>query len=156
MSLPNFSLIDSDGRPYRLKEFNTKVLLLVNTASDCGFSKQFAELEELHQRYQTQGFSVLAFPSNEFKQESLDNHALKQTYREKFGVTFPINQLIHVNGEHTDPLFQWLKQELPGSFNSNIKWNFTKFLINRDGTPVKRYSPLVKPHKIAKDIEKLL
>lgn len=156
MTLANFSLIYSDGRPYRLNDYNGHVLLIVNTATNCGLNSQFEELEVLYQDYKDQDFTVIGFPSNQFKQESLDNQEMAEACKINFGVTFPLNQLIDVNGPRTEPLFQWLKREKGGLINSDIKWNFTKFLIDRQGNVIKRYPPTTSPNSIRKDIEQAL
>ena len=122
-----------------------------------GFAKQFDGLENLYQEFKDQKFVVLGFPSNQFnKQEPVSNEDMLETCRVNFGVTFPLNEKINVNGPDASPLFQWLKQEKRGILNSEIKWNFTKFLINREGEVVKRYPPTTEPKSIVKDIEKLL
>ena len=156
MPLPNFALRYSDGRPYSLSDYNDHVILIVNTASQCGLKSQLAELENLYQTYKDQQFIVLGFPSNQFRQEIFDNSDLKSTCLLNFGVTFPLNERIYVNGKQAAPVFQWLKHEQNGWFGEQIKWNFTKFLINRQGHVVKRYSPIFSPSKICKDIENLL
>lgn len=156
MSLPDFSLIRSNGQRYRLNDYNGQVLLIVNTATSCGLAPQFNELEKLYQSYRKQGFTVLGFPTNQFKQESVSNDEMASACQLNFGVTFPLNELVEVNGPKTEPVFQWLKQEKQGLFSKDIKWNFTKFLIDREGRVVKRYSPTTSPKSIEKDIKKLL
>ncbi|MRJ46032.1 glutathione peroxidase [Fundicoccus ignavus] len=157
MTLPDFTLIRSNGEPYTFNQYNDHVILIVNTATECGFAKQFDGLENLYQEFKDQKFVVLGFPSNQFnKQEPVSNEDMLETCRVNFGVTFPLNEKINVNGPDASPLFQWLKQEKRGILNSEIKWNFTKFLINREGEVVKRYPPTTEPKSIVKDIEKLL
>ena len=157
MTLPDFSLIRSNGEPYTFNQYNDQVILIVNTATECGFAKQFDGLENLYQEFKDQKFVVLGFPSNQFnKQEPVSNEDMLETCLVNFGVTFPLNEKINVNGPDASPLFQWLKQEKRGILNSEIKWNFTKFLINREGEVVKRYPPTTEPKSIVKDIEKLL
>lgn len=156
MTLANFLLIYSDGTPYRLNDYNDQVLLIVNTATNCGLKGQFEDLEKLYQDYKDQGFTVLGFPSNQFKQESLNNQDMASSCKINFGVTFPLNQMIDVNGPNAEPLFQWLKREKGGIINSDIKWNFTKFLINRKGDVIKRYPPTTSPNSIRDDIEEAL
>lgn len=156
MPLPDFSLIDSHGNPYKLNDYNHDVLLIVNTATQCGLNHQFVELEELYQDYKNQGFTVIGFPSNQFKQEDQTNQSMAEACHINFGVSFPLNEIVHVNGKNTEPIFQWLKQEKAGLIHSDIKWNFTKFLIDRQGNVVKRYSPTTSPKNIRKDIEDLL
>ena len=157
MTLPDFSLIRSNGEPYTFNQYNDHVILIVNTATECGFAKQFDGLENLYQEFKDQKFVVLGFPSNQFnKQEPVSNEDMLETCRVNFGVTLPLNEKINVNGPDASPLFQWLKKEKRGILNSEIKWNFTKFLINREGEVVKRYPPTTEPKSIVKDIEKLL
>lgn len=156
MPLPNFALRYSNGKAYSLNDYNNQVLLIANTATGCGFKNQFAEMEALYQTYKDQGFTVIAFPSDQFKQEKVSNQEMMETCQTQFGVTYPMNERVDVNGKYTEPVFQWLKQEKPGFISGAIKWNFTKFLINRQGEVVKRYSPSTSPKAIAKDIEKLL
>ncbi len=156
MSLPDFSLVRSSGQPYRLNEYNGQVLLIVNTATGCGLAPQLTQLEELYQRYHDQDFTVIGFPSNQFKQEKVVDSDMESICQLNFGVSFPLNETVEVNGPKTEPIFQWLKQETQGLFSNNIKWNFTKFLIDREGRVVKRYSPTTSPKAIEKDILKLL
>lgn len=156
MPLPDFSLIYSNGEPYRLNDYNDHVLLIVNTASQCGLNSQFNELEKLYQEYKEQNFTVIGFPSNQFKQEDQSNETMAENCQINFGVTFPLNEIVTVNGKDAEPIFQWLKQEKGGLLNSDIKWNFTKFLIDRNGVVVKRFSPTTKPSTIQKEIEELL
>lgn len=157
MTLPDFSLTRSNGDPYAFNQYNNHVILVVNTATKCGFAKQFDGLEKLYQDYKDQQFVVLGFPSNQFKnQEPISNENMTEACRLNFGVTFPLNEKIEVNGSNASPLYQWLKQEKGGLLNADIKWNFTKFLINRNGEVIKRYPPTTEPKSIAKDIEKLL
>ena len=134
------------------------VLLVVNTASKCGFTPQYEGLEKLYQDYADQGFEVLAFPCNQFgNQEPGDASEIEQFCKVNFGLTFPLMEKIDVNGENASPLFDWMKAAAPGLMGSKaIKWNFTKFLIDREGNVVKRYGPADAPAAIAKDIEKLL
>lgn len=141
-----------------METYKDKVLLVVNTASACGFTPQYSELQELYQKYGDKGFVVLAFPCNQFgSQESGSNEEIKKFCDLKFNINFPVFQKVDVNGKDTHPLFKYLKEELPGILGSkNIKWNFTKFLIDKKGQPVKRYAPKDKPSSFAKDIEKLL
>ena len=135
-----------------------KVLLVVNTASRCGFTPQYAGLESLWQQYGDRGFEVLAFPCNQFgQQEPGSNESIATFCDVHFGVTFPLMGKVDVNGPQALPLFDWLKAEAPGMMGTRaIKWNFTKFLIDRQGKVVRRYGPTVKPTRIARDIEALL
>lgn len=139
-------------------KYQGKTLLIVNTASACGFTPQYAGLEALYQQYKDQGFEVLAFPCNQFgKQEKGDNTEIKQFCDLNFNISFELFSKIEVNGENTHPLYQHLKSEAPGILGSKgIKWNFTKFLVNNQGEVIKRYSPTTKPADIASDIAALL
>lgn len=139
-------------------KYQGKTLLIVNTASACGFTPQYAGLEALYQQYKDQGFEVLAFPCNQFgKQEKGDNTEIKQFCDLNFNISFELFSKIEVNGENTHPLYQHLKSEAPGILGSKgIKWNFTKFLVNNQGQVIKRYSPTTKPADIATDIAALL
>ena len=140
------------------EKYKGKALLIVNTASACGFTPQYQGLESLYQQYKDKGFEVLAFPCNQFgKQEKGDNTEIKQFCDLNFNISFELFSKIEVNGEHSHPLYKHLKQQAPGILGSKrIKWNFTKFLINRDGEVVKRYSPTTKPEQLKSDIEALL
>lgn len=139
-------------------KYKGKTLLIVNTASACGFTPQYAGLEALYQQYKDQSFEVLAFPCNQFgKQEKGDNTEIKQFCDLNFNISFELFSKIEVNGENTHPLYQHLKSEAPGILGSKgIKWNFTKFLVNNQGEVIKRYSPTTKPADIAADIAALL
>jgi glutathione peroxidase len=141
-----------------LSDFAGKVLLIVNTASNCGFTPQYKGLQALYEKYEAQGFSILAFPCNQFKQqEKGDDSAIRQFCDLQFNVTFPLFSKIDVNGEQADPLYKFLKAEAPGILGSkSIKWNFTKFLVNRKGEVLKRYAPTTKPEAIEQDIIALL
>ena len=157
-TIADFTVSTSKGEPLDLQEKLGKVLLVVNTASKCGFTPQYDGLEELYQRYGDQGFEVLAFPCNQFgNQEPGDADEIEQFCKVNFGLTFPLMAKVDVNGDDASPLFDWMKAEAPGLMGSKtIKWNFTKFLIDREGNVVKRYGPADAPKGIAKDIEKLL
>lgn len=155
MSLKNFYLKKSTGEEYQLKDYKDYLILIVNTATGCGLADQFKELEELYQKYKDQKFIVLAFPSNEFKQEETSDEAMASTCKMNFGVSFPLNETVAVNGEDAAPLFKWLKEEQSG-IGKAIKWNFTKFLINREGEVVERYAPQTKPSLFEDRIKELL
>lgn len=146
------------GQPVPLTEFRGKVLLIVNTASECGFTPQYAGLQTLQDSYQTRGFDVLGFPCNQFgKQEPGDADQIGAFCESRFHVTFPMFDKIDVNGAGAHPLYKWLTSEKPGVLGTHaIKWNFTKFLLRRDGTIFKRYAPTTKPEEIRADIETLL
>lgn len=139
-------------------KYQGKTLLIVNTASACGFTPQYAGLEELYQEYKDEGFEVLAFPCNQFgKQEKGDNSEIKQFCDLNFNISFELFSKIDVNGDNTHPLYQHLKNQAPGILGSKgIKWNFTKFLVNKQGEVIKRYSPATKPADISTDVAAIL
>lgn len=147
-----------DGTPTDLARWKGNVLLIVNTASECGFTPQYAGLEQLYKRFKDRGFAVLGFPCNQFGKQEPGSEAEIGAFCEKnYGVDFPMFSKIDVNGDNTHPLYKFLKESAPGVLGTEmIKWNFTKFLINRDGTVAQRYAPQTKPEDIAADIEKLL
>lgn len=146
------------GEPVNLRDFAGKVLLIVNTASKCGFTPQYEGLETLYAKYRERGFEILGFPCNQFgQQEPGGADEIGAFCQRNYGVSFPMFEKIDVNGEAAHPLYQHLKSSAKGLLGSeSIKWNFTKFLIGRDGQVVHRYAPLTKPLDIAADIEKLL
>ncbi|MGA2888927.1 MAG: glutathione peroxidase [Terracidiphilus sp.] len=148
----------ANGSPISLDEFRGQVLLIVNTASKCGFTPQYADLEQLYRAYKDRGFAVLGFPSNQFGAQEPGSEAEIGTFCEKnFGVSFPLFAKIEVNGPHAHPLYQFLKKANPGIFGiERIKWNFTKFLIDRQGRVAGRYAPSTKPKALASAIEALL
>lgn len=153
----DFKALTSKGKELDFSEFEGKVLLIVNTASKCGFTPQFAGLEELNQKYRDKGLVVIGFPSGDFaNQELADGSRAEEFCQLNYGVSFQIMKKVHVNGKDADPVFKYLKSKTRGWFGSAIKWNFTKFLISRDGETIKRYSPLTKPEKITRDIEAML
>ena len=147
-----------DGTTVPLDQFRGKVLLIVNTASACGFTPQFAGLEKLHQTYGARGLVVLGFPCNQFgAQDPGSNDSIAEFCQLNYGVSFPMMAKIDVNGAQADPLYQWLCAEAPGLLGSTaIKWNFTKFLVGRDGQVQKRYAPTDTPASLVKDIEAAL
>ncbi len=154
----DFSAKSLAGKPADLSACKGKVLLIVNTASQCGFTPQYKGLEELYEKFHDRGFEVLGFPCNQFgAQEPGDNEDIAQFCERNYGVTFPMFEKIDVNGGGTHPLFNWLKGEAPGILGTrDIKWNFTKFLVDRKGKVVERYAPTMRPEAISGDIEKLL
>ena len=157
-SIADFTVTTNRGEELNLAEKKGKVLLVVNTASKCGFTPQYDGLEKVFQKYKDQGFEVLGFPCNQFgNQEPGDADEIQEFCKVNFGVTFPLMQKIDVNGPDASPLYGWMKGEAKGLLGSTaIKWNFTKFLIDREGNVVRRYAPTDTPDRIAKDIEKLL
>ena len=137
------------GEHVPMADYAGKVVLVVNTASHCGFTPQYAGLEMLYQKYAAQGLVVLGFPCNQFgKQEPGSADDIAQTCHINYGVSFPMFEKIEVNGAAAHPLFRYLKKALPGVLGERIKWNFTKFLIGRDGKPIKRFAPFTKPEKM--------
>ncbi len=157
-SIYDFSATAIDGTSVDLSTYKDQVLLIVNTASQCGFTPQYKGLQALHEQYGGKGLVVLGFPCNQFGQQEPGNEAQIQSFCETtFGVSFPMFQKVDVNGSNAHPLYQYLTKEAPGILGTkNVKWNFTKFLINRQGQVVKRYAPTATPEAIAKDIQKLL
>jgi glutathione peroxidase len=149
---------DSSGKPVEMKQFRGTVVLIVNTATKCGLTPQFAALEALYQKYRNRNFTVIGFPCNQFAgQEPEPDATMAQTCSINYGVTFMLSEKIHVNGGNTHPVFSFLKSNTKsGLFGKRIKWNFTKFLVGADGIPVKRYSPVTDPADIEKDIVTLL
>ncbi|NNP67271.1 glutathione peroxidase [Acinetobacter sp. Ac_5812] len=146
-----------EGEQKNLADYQGKVLLVVNTASQCGLTPQFEGLEKLYQDYQQQGLVILGFPCNQFaNQDPSSNEEIGSFCQRNYGVSFPMFAKVDVNGPTAHPLYQYLTSAAKGLLGSSIKWNFTKFLINQNGEVVKRYAPITKPEKIAKDIQKLL
>ena len=157
-SLYDFEAQQIGGGNVPLAQFRGKPLLIVNTASACGFTPQFAGLEKLHERYGGRGLVVLGFPCNQFgQQDPGSNDEIASFCQVNYGVTFPMMQKVDVNGPEAHPLYRWLTAEAPGLLGSKaIKWNFTKFLVGRDGRVLKRYAPQDAPEKLSKDIEAAL
>ncbi|MEY2953795.1 MAG: hypothetical protein RLZZ401_1882 [Pseudomonadota bacterium] len=154
----DFKALDIQGKSVALKRFKGRVLLVVNTASACGFTPQFAGLEALHQAYGAQGLVVLGFPCNQFgEQDKGSNGEIASFCQLNYGVSFPMMGKIDVNGGDAHPLYRWLSAEAPGLLGTQaIKWNFTKFLVGKDGEVVKRYAPQDEPKSLAKQIEAAL
>lgn len=156
-TLHDFSATAIDGTETDLSAYAGKVVLVVNTASECGFTPQYQGLQELQETYGDRGLVVLGFPCDQFGgQEPGDESAIADFCESRFGVTFPMFAKVDVNGPAAHPLWVWLKDSKGGLLGSKIKWNFTKYLVDRNGTVVGRYSPTTEPAKIAKDIEKAL
>lgn len=153
-----FTATTIDGKPKTLADFKGQVLLVVNTASQCGFTPQYKGLETLYETYKDKGFAVLGFPSNQFgAQEPGPDDQIAQFCEMNFGVSFPLFSKIDVNGAKAHPLYQWLTSEKKGFLGTEgIKWNFTKFLIGRDGKVIARYGPTTKPEDLIRDIERAL
>lgn len=156
-SLYDIKVEDINNNVVALEKFRGKVLLIVNTATKCFFTPQYEGLQGLYNAYQDKGFEVLDFPCNQFGKDAPGSiEDINQFCVEKFDTSFPRFRKIDVNGRDENILFTYLKKHEKGLFTKKIKWNFTKFLVDQEGNVIKRYAPLVKPHKIAKDIEKLL
>ena len=157
-SIYDFSVEDIHGKQQKLDRYKDKVMLIVNVASKCGFTPQYKGLETLYEKLHASGLEVLGFPCNQFGAQEPGNEAeIAQFCDLNYGVTFPLFAKIDVNGSAAAPLYQYLKKAKPGLLGSEaIKWNFTKFLVDRQGNIVERYAPNVEPHAIAGDIEKLL
>ena len=157
-SVYDFEALSIDGKPAHLSTQRGKVLLLVNTASQCGFTPQFGGLEALWEKYRDKGLVVVGFPSNEFgKQDPGSNDEIASFCQVNYGVSFPMMAKVEVNGDQAHPLWNWLKAEAPGVLGTkSVKWNFTKFLVGRDGKMIRRYAPNDAPESIRADIEAAL
>jgi glutathione peroxidase len=157
-SFYDFSALKMNGKPVGLNKFKGRPVLIVNTASHCGFTPQFGGLEDLHKRYGDEGLVVLGFPCNQFgAQDPGSNDEIAAFCQTHYGVGFPMMAKVDVNGPEADPLWRWLTEQAPGVLGSQaIKWNFTKFLVDREGTVLKRYAPNEPPSALAKDIEAAL
>ena len=157
-SFYDFSAVSLRGEQISMDTFREKVVIVVNTASRCGFTPQYEGLENLYKKYNQQGLEILGFPCNQFgNQEPGSEKEIAEGCLINYGVTFKMFSKVEVNGENTHPVYQFLKKKLPGFlFSRKIKWNFTKFLIDRKGIPVKRFAPSFKPENMAADIERLL
>ncbi len=146
-----------NGKPIPMKSFEGKPVLIVNTASKCGLAPQFKGLEELHLKYKDKGLVVLGFPCDQFNnQEPETNETIEEVCRINHGVSFQLTEKVNVNGKKEHPIYTYLKNKKSGFFGKKIRWNFTKFLIDKNGIPIKRYAPHVKPERIEKDILKLI
>lgn len=157
MNIYDFTVKDLQANDVELSKFAGQVLLIVNTASAWGLVKQLGELQKLYEQYHNDGLEILGFPSNQFSnQEPLDNSEIATHYLEKYGVTFPLFAKVDVNGDTADPLYKYLRTQKKGLLGDSIKWNYTKFLIDRSGAVIKRFAPTDSPAKIAKHIQKLL
>jgi glutathione peroxidase len=155
--LYEFSANTLQGQPFEFSSLQGKVVLVVNTASQCGLTPQYEGLQALHEQYAAQGLAILGFPCNQFgQQEPGSATEIQQGCLINYGVDFQMMEKIEVNGDNAHPLYGYLKDALPGLFGNKIKWNFTKFLLGKDGQPLARYAPTTKPEKISKDIEKAL
>ncbi|NMP31486.1 glutathione peroxidase [Thalassotalea sp. M1531] len=157
-SIYQFTAVDYKGDEVNLSDYQDKVVVIVNTASACGFTPQYEGLQKLYEKYKEQGLEILAFPCNQFKeQEKGSNEEIKSFCDLKFNIQFPLFGKIDVNGENAHPLYNYIKSEAPGILGSkNIKWNFTKFLVGKDGKVVKRFSTMTKPEAMESAIKALL
>ncbi|MHC5268102.1 glutathione peroxidase [Enterococcus sp. LJL98] len=156
MSIYQFTATLENGEHYSLEKYQGKVVLIVNTATKCGLTPQFEALEKIYETYQDQGLVILGFPSNQFKQELATGHEAAEACRLTYGVTFPMHTLTVLNGEQADPLYQYLQTTASGLLVDDIKWNFTKFLVNRQGEVVERFAPKTEPSVMIPSIEKYL
>lgn len=156
-SFYDFFAKSPSGKEIPMRDFEGKVVLVVNTATRCGLAPQFDGLERLHQQYKDQGVVILGFPCDQFAgQEPERNEDMEQFCKVNHGVTFQLTEKCDVNGAHTHPIFAYLKKELGGLFGRRIKWNFTKFVVDRQGRPIKRFAPISKPEAMESLIQKLL
>lgn len=156
-TLYDFSAVSNDGKEFSFSDLEGKPVLIVNTASKCGFTGQYAGLEELYKTYHEQGLVVIGFPCDQFAHQEPGTDAdIAQFCSRNYGVTFPLMKKIDVNGKNAHPVYVWLKKQARGSLGSAIKWNFTKFLVSSDGVTVKRYAPTVEPEALKQDIEREL
>lgn len=157
MGLFDYVVKDAKGNDVSMSKYQGKLLLIVNTATGCGFTPQYVGLQALYDKYHDKGFEVLDFPCNQFGNQAPGSVDEIHTFcMSRFGTTFPLFDKVDVNGKDADPLFVYLKKEKGGMIGSDIKWNFTKFLVDQKGKVVKRYAPVVTPESIEKDIAKLL
>ncbi len=154
----DYTVKDSKGNDVQLKDYAGKAVIIVNTASKCGFTPQYEDLQKLYDEYHAQGLEILAFPCNQFgKQEAGSNDQIQEFCQINYGLTFPVMGKINVNGKDADPLYDYLKSEQKGGIlGKNIKWNFTKFLVDREGNVVERFAPTVKPLDMKDKIEEVL
>lgn len=157
-ALYDIRVVQANGEELSMKKFEGKVLLIVNTASKCGFTPQYEGLQKLYETYKDKGLEILAFPCNQFMgQEPLSDEKIAEFCSVNYNISFPVLKKIDVNGKNTSPLFRFLKKKLPGTMGiQSVKWNFTKFLVDKTGKPVSRYAPSMEPEKISAEIEKLL
>ncbi|WP_084103202.1 glutathione peroxidase [Demequina sp. NBRC 110056] len=155
-TISDFTAATLQGEERELSAYAGQVALVVNTASKCGFTPQFEGLEALYGQFKEDGFVVLGFPSNQFKQELADAEDIGDFCQANYGVTFPMFAKVDVNGKHAHPLFSWLKKEAPTPLGKAVKWNFTKFLVGRDGRVIRRYGSNTEPADIADDVRAAL
>ena len=157
MGIYDYSVKTRKGEDVSLKDYEGKVLLIVNTATGCGFTPQYEGLQALYDKYKEQGFEILDFPCNQFANQAPgDNEQIHTFCKGRFGITFPQFGKIDVNGKNEDPLYTYLKSQKKGKFNSKIKWNFTKFLVGKDGTVLERFAPTVTPEALESSVKEAL
>ncbi|WP_373781114.1 glutathione peroxidase [Jeotgalibaca porci] len=156
MNIYDISVTMENGEAYQLDRYKGKTLLIVNTATKCGLAPQFDELQKLYDKYKAKDFVVLGFPSNQFKQEVATAEDAAEACRMTYGVSFPMHEIVKINGKDAHPLFKLLTDESKGILGSAIKWNFTKFLVDKEGNVVKRYAPKTEPKDLEEDIEDVL
>lgn len=157
MNFYDFTAVAMNGKEINMSDYKGKVAVVVNTASKCGYTPQFDELEKIYKKYKEDGLEILGFPCNQFaSQDPGTNEEIMEFCRLNYGVTFQMFQKIDVNGKNTHPLFDYLKKEAKGSLGEKIKWNFTKFLIDREGNVVKRFAPATSPVKMEEEVRNLL
>jgi len=152
----SLSALSLNGKEITMDKYKGKVVLVVNTASKCGFTPQYEGLEKLHEEYNDKGLEILGFPCNQFAGQEPGGKNEIESCLLNYGVDFQMFDKIDVNGKNAHPIFKYLKKELPGTLGGRIKWNFTKFLVDKNGKPVKRFAPSTKPEKLIKDIQSLL
>lgn len=156
MTIYDYTATLDNGETYSLEKYKGQIIIIVNTATKCGLAPQFKELEQIYQTYKDQGLIILGFPSNQFHQELKNSAEISQVCQMDYGVTFPMHEISKVNGAYANPIFSYLVGGTFGFMGNKIKWNFTKFLINREGKVVKRFAPMDKPSKMVPYIEQLL
>jgi len=156
-TLHDFTATLNNGTPKSLRDYRGKVVLVVNTASQCGFTPQYKGLQALYEKYRERGLEILAFPCDQFgHQEPGDDNEIANFCELNFGVTFPLFKKVEVNGDGAHPLYKWIKAAAPGLLTDGIKWNFTKFLVDRDGRVIDRFAPSTAPEKLEKDVAEAL
>lgn len=157
MKLYDYQVKNAQGNMVSMNSYEGKVLLIINSATGCGFTPQYEGLQELYNKYRDQGFEILDFPCNQFgNQAPGSNEEIKSFCQTRYGITFPLFSKIEVNGANEEPLFQYLKSQKKGVMGNKIKWNFTKFLVNRDGEVIDRFAPTTTPDKIEEKIKELM
>ena len=156
-SLYDFQVLNSAKQEFSFSSLKDRPVLIVNTASKCGYTPQYEGLEALYKEYGPKGLEIIAFPCDQFAHQEPGSDAdIQQFCKRNYGVSFPVMAKIEVNGKGADPLYAWLKKQAPGALGNSVKWNFTKFLVSRDGTTVKRFAPTVEPKDLRGDIERVL